>query len=313
MKKIFISYSWENDEHKRLVGTIGELLESDGLEVTIDQWDLKPGDDLSLYMEKAVSESDYVLIVCSEGYKKKADNRIGGSGYEAKLITTEFSMKQNKKKFIPIYVGGVWEEVSPRFLAGNMYVNLSSLTGSESFERNYTDLLTTICGLERIKKKNIDTKERIAERLGVSKEELQFKNDPYEIKIEGIITNEVTMPKNDGSRGSALYKIPFRLNKSPNSDWKKLFLHYWDRPSSFTSMHRPGIARVEGDKILLDGTMIEEVQKYHRDTLLLAVKEANEKYNQHLKKLEIEKERLLKAERNHNDKISKLAGEIRFD
>jgi len=313
MKKIFISYSWENDEHKRLVGTIGELLENDGLEVTIDQWDLKPGDDLSLYMEKAVSESDYVLIVCSEGYKKKADNRIGGSGYEAKLITTEFSMNQNKKKFIPIYVGGVWEEVSPRFLAGNMYVNLSSPIESESFDRNYTDLLTTICGLERIKKKNIDTKARIAERLGVSKEELQFKNDPYEIKIEGIITNEVTMPKNDGSRGSALYKIPFRLNKSPNSDWKKLFLHYWDRPSSFTSMHRPGIARVEGDKILLDGTTIEEVQKYHRDTLLLAVKEANEKYNQYLKKLEIEKERMLQVERNHNDKISKLAGEIRFD
>src|SRR5690606_33345356 len=100
--------------------------------------------DLSLYMEKAVSESDYVLIVCSEGYKKKADNRIGGSGYEAKLITTEYSKNQNKKKFIPIYFGGLWEEVSPRFLAGNMYVNLSGPIKSESFERNYTDLLTTI-------------------------------------------------------------------------------------------------------------------------------------------------------------------------
>ena len=33
-----------------------------------------------------------------------------------------------------------------------------------------------------------------------------------DIKIVGIITNEVTLPKNDGTRGSALYRIHFRLS-----------------------------------------------------------------------------------------------------
>jgi hypothetical protein len=40
-------------------------------------------------------------------------------------------------------------------------------------------------------------------------------------------------------------------------------------------MHRPGIARVEGDRVILDGTTIEEVERYHLDTLKLAVSEAN--------------------------------------
>ncbi|MEK6453107.1 toll/interleukin-1 receptor domain-containing protein [Caldifermentibacillus hisashii] len=88
LKRIFISYSWESEEHKKLVNDLGEKLENDGLEVTIDQWDVRPGDELALYMERAIKESDYVLIICSEGYKTKADNRIGGSGYEAKIITS---------------------------------------------------------------------------------------------------------------------------------------------------------------------------------------------------------------------------------
>jgi hypothetical protein len=41
-------------------------------------------------------------------------------------------------------------------------------------------------------------------------------------------------------------------------------------------MHRPGIARIRGDRVVLDGTTVEEVERYHRDTLVLAVEAANE-------------------------------------
>lgn len=116
LKRIFISYSWESEEHKKLVNDLGEKLENDGLEVTIDQWDVRPGDELALYMERAIKESDYVLIICSEGYKTKADNRIGGSGYEAKIITSNILANQHIKKFIPIYVGGKWDKVAPEFI-----------------------------------------------------------------------------------------------------------------------------------------------------------------------------------------------------
>lgn len=45
-----------------------------------------------------------------------------------------------------------------------------------------------------------------------------------EIKIIGIITNEVTVPKMDGTLGSALYKIPFKLSRIPSRLWKELFI-----------------------------------------------------------------------------------------
>lgn len=41
-------------------------------------------------------------------------------------------------------------------------------------------------------------------------------------------------------------------------------------------MHRPGIARVAGDRIIVDGTTIEEVEKYHRETLLAVLDRVNQ-------------------------------------
>jgi hypothetical protein len=42
-------------------------------------------------------------------------------------------------------------------------------------------------------------------------------------------------------------------------------------------MHRPGIAEVSGDRIILDGTTIDEAKHYHRNTLVLCVEETNRK------------------------------------
>lgn len=288
------------------------MLEKDGLEVTLDQWDLKPGDELALYMEKAITESDYVLVVCSEGYKRKADNRLGGSGYEAKLIATNISMNQHIKKFIPIYVGGDWNDVAPEFIKGNLYVDLSHPISSESFELNYTDLLTTICNVVRKKQDKVDVRERIANRLGLAKEEVEFKEDDMAIKIIGIITDEVTIPKNDGSRGSALYSIPFRLNRRPEHEWCELFINSWNSPPRFTTMHRPGIARVIGNTIVLNGTSIEDVKQYHRETLILAVEVANNKLKQNNMRKQAIMDQQRKREEDHFDNLNKHINEIEF-
>lgn len=313
LKRIFISYSWENEEHKKLVRDLVELLESDGLDVTIDQLDVRPGDELTLFMEKAIKESDYVLIICSEGYKAKAENRMGGSGYEARIITSNILANQHIKKFIPIYVGGDWEKVAPEFIKGNLYVDLSHPIGSKSFEENYMDLLTTLCNVKIRKKQYIDTKSQLAKRMGIKKEDIVFEDEQKDVKIEGIITDEVTVPRNDGTRGSALYSIPFKLNRIPDYIWSKIIIQCWNRPSRFTLMHRPGIAKVVSNKIILDGTTIEEVKQYHRDTLILAVNEANKKYNEYKLAKETEEATRIKNEQQHYSNVLKQASEIDFD
>jgi len=57
-------------------------LSSNGIEAVLDQWALKPGDDLSHFMEQNLSSADKVLMICSENYVSKANSGKGGVGYE---------------------------------------------------------------------------------------------------------------------------------------------------------------------------------------------------------------------------------------
>ena len=116
----------------------------------------------------------------------------------------------------------------------------------------------------------------------------------------------------DGSRGSALYKIPFRLNKFPSQLWGELFTRNWNSPPRFTTMHRSGIAQVIGDKIILDGTTIEEVRDYHRETLKLCVEKSNIEEKTLLLKANQRKEREAEWIKTHNESIQDLAKGIDF-
>jgi hypothetical protein len=96
------------------------------------------------------------------------------------------------------------------------------------------------------------------------------------IQLVGIDKDGVTQPGKDGTRGSSLYSVPIRLSSRPTELWSKLFVEAWNHPESFTTMHRPGIASVVGDSVVLDGTTLEEVERYHLPVLKSAAIRANE-------------------------------------
>lgn len=133
------------------------------------------------------------------------------------------------------------------------------------------------------------------------------------IKIIGIIANEVGTPRLDGSRGSALYEVPFQLSAQPSPEWAELFRRVWDRPPSWSTRHRPGIGRVEGDRIILDGTTVEEVAQVHRDTLKLVVEEVNRIVAEHEVKQRGENERQSELLRGHKESVKDAAKRISFD
>jgi hypothetical protein len=95
------------------------------------------------------------------------------------------------------------------------------------------------------------------------------------LDIVGIDTDHVGHPRNDGSRGSGLYAVPIKLNRAPSPREAELLINHWDRPSQFTTMHRPGIARVSGSSLILTSTTIDEVSQYHAKTVRLAVDATN--------------------------------------
>lgn len=45
--RVFISYSWEDSEHRNWVRYLADQLIADGVDTTIDQYDLSLGDRLS--------------------------------------------------------------------------------------------------------------------------------------------------------------------------------------------------------------------------------------------------------------------------
>lgn len=134
-----------------------------------------------------------------------------------------------------------------------------------------------------------------------------------DIRITGVIAEEVSQPRNDGTRGSGLYAVPFRLSQSPDSTWADLFVNNWDRPPQWTSMHRPGIARVYGSKVVLDGTTMEEVERYHRDTLKLVVDETNRQWRELKGHADAGEERRRAQEAEHRRNVEDISERISFD
>jgi hypothetical protein len=310
----FVSYSWDNDNHRQWVLDLATRLRSDGIETILDQWHVIPGDQLTEFMERAVRESDHVLIVCTPRYKDKSDRREGGVGYEGDIITGEVFTSRNQRKFIPILRHGEWTDSAPTWLTGKYYIDLR---GERYNEDQYRDLLTTLLGTRLTappvgvagRTADLDTRRvRPSNRVTASSEPAEF--EP--IHIEGVIVDEIATPRGDGTRGSALYAIPFRLSRRPPSEWAGLFVEAWNRPSSFTSMHRPGIARIYGDKVILDGTTIDEVESYHRNTLLLAAEKANRGYAELEARRRAHEERERSRVESHKKSVEEAARRLKF-
>lgn len=310
MTKVFISYSWDNDDHKKWVRDLATRLRSDGIDVILDQWHLAPGDQIPVFMERSVRESDYVLIICTHKYRSRSNNRQGGVGYEGDIITAEFMTAHNHRKFIPILRQQKWEDSAPNWLLGKYYLDLSATPYPQE---DYDDLLTTLLGMrEKAPPVSTTTKSEPDTTLTSGKREGENSAHFESIQITGIIADQVGVPRNDGTRRSALYRIPFRLTQQPPREWAELFVNNWNHPPQFTTMHRPGIASIIGDAVILDDTTIEEVKDYHRDTLVLVVQETNKQYKefarQRQKSIEQEQEQLRMHKRNVDD----IANQIEF-
>jgi hypothetical protein len=311
--KVFISYSWDSNEHKAWTKQLATRLRGDGIDVTLDQWSVVPGDQLPKFMETAIRENSYVVIICTPNYKLKSDERKGGVGYEGDIMTAEVLTERNDRKFIAVLRSGSWDAAMPSWLKGKYSINLS---GGSYSEEQYSDLLVTLHNA-REQPPAIGRPPRFksireeAKKFYPSKEPVDAPFDP--VRIEGILADEAGRPANDGTRGSALYSIPFKLSSAPSNDWSDLFIHTWDHPPRYTTRHRPGIARVQGDRIILTRTTIEEVKDVHRDTLKLVVETVNQQIAEQVRSRRAAEEARQHDEQQHRDNIRKLADDISFD
>jgi hypothetical protein len=123
--KVFISYSHDSEPHKAWVRGLASDLLALGIEVTLDQWDLALGEDMAAFMERGLSESTRVLLVCTETYVEKANAGSGGVGYERLIVSGELVAKIDTKKFVPVIRQSVEPRTTPTFLGPRLYIDFS--------------------------------------------------------------------------------------------------------------------------------------------------------------------------------------------
>ena len=136
----FISYSHDSADHKKWVLDFATTLRNRGVDAVLDQWDLKPGDDLPHFMETQLEAADYVLMICTEKYVGKANAGEGGVGYEKMIMTSNMLSKIDSSKVIPI-IRQSGTDLRPTFLKSKLYINFSD---DSEIEYNLDDLLRTI-------------------------------------------------------------------------------------------------------------------------------------------------------------------------
>jgi hypothetical protein len=123
--KVFISYSHDSPEHKRWVAELATSLMENGVNVVLDQWELRLGDDVPKFMERSVRGSDRVLLICTESYVHKADEGKGGVGYEAMIVTGELVEDLGTAKFIPLIRQSSPPASKPASMSTRLHIDFS--------------------------------------------------------------------------------------------------------------------------------------------------------------------------------------------
>ncbi len=146
----FISYAQESDEHYTWVRQLAEYLQRNGVNTILDQWDLRPGMDIAHFMEKSISSSDYVILICTPLFSEKANEGVGGVGYEKNIVTSEiFKEIKPETNIVPILRTGDNKAAIPRYLGLKKYIDFRD---DKNFEINAEELIRHIYKIPKFQK-----------------------------------------------------------------------------------------------------------------------------------------------------------------
>jgi len=211
--RAFLSYSWDGRDHQQWVTKFAERLQGEsGVEMIFDGWHLKPGDDKLHFMEQAVAENNFVVVVCTPTYAERANKRQGGVGYESMVITSELAEHILTNKFIPVLRKGTWDSSLPIYLKSRMGVDL---TDEPYREDEYERLLRVLHG-EPIQPPRLGSKPVFPKRLGqLSNAESQ---EPRGLSLKATIQHRPLPIPGGPADGEELYELVVGVENDGGSD-----------------------------------------------------------------------------------------------
>lgn len=128
--KLFISYRWSSPQHEDWVLKLATSLRESGVDAILDKWHLKEGQDTLAFMESMVSDPcvQKVLMICDAGYTERANQRVGGVGTEAQIISAKVyeSVSQDKFAAVVVEVNADGKPLLPNYMSNRLYFDMSS-------------------------------------------------------------------------------------------------------------------------------------------------------------------------------------------
>jgi tetratricopeptide (TPR) repeat protein len=103
VKRVFISYSADSEEHRARVLSLAQQLRHKGVDATVEALAHRPGTAAgSLLSAREIAAADFVLVVCTEPYRRAFEGRAAqGSGApEADLIARLAT--QHPERIVPV-------------------------------------------------------------------------------------------------------------------------------------------------------------------------------------------------------------------
>ncbi|MGF7419668.1 SEFIR domain-containing protein [Providencia rettgeri] len=217
--KVFISYSWSGHQHQSMVKDWADRLLADGIDVKIDIYDLKEGDDKYAFMESMVTDDtvSHVLIICDSKYKEKADSRHKGVGTETQIISGEIYRKVQQSKFIPIFceLDELNEPILPAFASARIGIDFSS---PEKANKNWEQLLRLLYNKPRFTKPiRGKTPSFLNEEEDIPSGEIRAK---YELLKQSILNDSknIKLFRNDFILSCFDFADVLRVREQPNYD-----------------------------------------------------------------------------------------------
>ncbi|MBY8872149.1 TIR domain-containing protein [Micromonospora sp. PLK6-60] len=121
--KVFISYAHDSPEHREAVRGLWTFLRSRGIDATLDLSAARERQDWSLWMAREIDTADFVLVVASPAYRRRAEGTAEpddgrGVQFEAALLRDRLTMDRPRwiRRMLPVVLPGRSVEELPAFL-----------------------------------------------------------------------------------------------------------------------------------------------------------------------------------------------------
>ena len=98
---VFISYSWDSEDHQDWVAKLAEDLTDAGIYVLFDQY-VEDGTILPAFMDFGIERADKVIVIGTETYKQKSYYPDTGAAFEGCIIRTQMFQNLGTKNSLHV-------------------------------------------------------------------------------------------------------------------------------------------------------------------------------------------------------------------